>query len=107
MLVESLRSALSSATSILAEGKEEFDPDTVTPGVWGFVVTFLVMVAVLLLVLDMVRRIRRTNYRAQVRAQIEAENEAAARDAELAELDEGDGPDASGEAPDGGDRPAG
>lgn len=101
MLVDSVRSLLSSATLVLADGKEEFDPDTVTPGVWGFVVTFLVMVAVLLLVLDMVRRIRRTNYRAQVRAQIDAENEAAARDAELAEFGEGDErPDASGEAPD-------
>lgn len=107
MLVESARSVLYSATAVLADGKEEFDPNTVTPGVWGFVVTFLVMVAVVLLVLDMVRRIRRTNYRAQVRAQIDAENEAAARDAELGSFDEGDGPDASGTAPDGGDRPAG
>ncbi len=53
--------------------EEEFDPDTVTPGVWGFVLTFLVMLVVVLLVLDMVRRIRRVNYRAEVREQLEAE----------------------------------
>ena len=50
------------ATSLLVRAnEEEFDPDTVTPGVWGFVLTFLVMVIVVLLVLDMVRRIRRVN----------------------------------------------
>jgi len=58
---------------LVRAAEEEFDPDTVTPGVWGFVLTFLVMVVVVLLVLDMVRRIRRVNYRAEVRAQLEAE----------------------------------
>lgn len=53
--------------------EEEFDPNLVTPGVVGFVATFLVMVVVVLLILDMVRRIRRVNYRAEVRAQLEAE----------------------------------
>jgi len=100
MLVDSVPSVLLSASSVLAADDKEFDPNTVTPGVWGFVVTFLVMVAVVLLVLDMVRRIRRTNYRAQVRAQIEAENEAAARDAELGSYDEGEGPDDAGTTPD-------
>ena len=70
------------AVIVLAD-EEEFDPNSVTPGIWGFVVTFLLMVVVVLLILDMVRRIRRTNYRAQVREQLEAE----ARDAELAEAD--------------------
>lgn len=72
MLVDSVRSVLLPASTLVAE-KDEFDPNTVTPGVWGFVVTFLIMVVVLLLILDMVRRIRRTNYRAQVRAELEAE----------------------------------
>ncbi|MDQ2662273.1 MAG: hypothetical protein M3Y52_10420 [Actinomycetota bacterium] len=63
--------------------EEEFDPNLVTPGVWGFVLTFAVMVVVVLLILDMVRRIRRVNYRAEVRAQLEAE----AREAELGEAD--------------------
>ena len=37
----------------------EVDPNSVTPGVIGFVVTFAVMIAVVLLVLDMGRRVRR------------------------------------------------
>jgi hypothetical protein len=75
--------------------EEEFDPNLVTPGVWGFVLTFVVMVVVVLLILDMVRRIRRVNYRAEVRAQLEAE----ARDAELGEAD-GQMTDAAGDEPD-------
>ena len=55
------------------EPSDEFDPDTVTPGIWGFVLTFVIMVVVVLLVLDMVRRIRRVNYRAEVREQLESE----------------------------------
>jgi hypothetical protein len=49
------------------------DADLVTPGVWGFVITFGLVVVVVLLILDMVRRIRRVNYRAQVREQLAAE----------------------------------
>lgn len=49
------------------------DDDTVTPGVWGFVLTIAVVVAVVLLIIDMVRRVRRVNYRAQVREQLERE----------------------------------
>ena len=62
--------------SLVRSAEEEFDPDTVTPGIWGFVLTFLIMVVVVLLVLDMVRRIRRVNYRAEVREQLEAERAA-------------------------------
>jgi TRAP-type C4-dicarboxylate transport system permease small subunit len=49
------------------------DLDTVTPGIWGFVLTIGVIIAVILLIIDMVRRIRRVNYRAQVREQLEKE----------------------------------
>lgn len=101
---------------VLAED-EEFDPNTVTPGVWGFVLTFLVMVVVLLLVLDMVRRIRRVNYRAEVREQLEHER----LDEELQGLTEADGQptdaagdtdaagptDAAGDASDDDERPRG
>jgi hypothetical protein len=52
------------------------DLDTVTPGVWGFVLTIAIIVAVILLIIDMVRRIRRVNYRAQVQQQL-ADEEAA------------------------------
>lgn len=55
------------------------DDDLVTPGVWGFVITFLLIVAVVLLIIDMVRRIRRVTYRAQVREQLA--NEALAAEA--------------------------
>jgi len=65
---------------VLASTPEpEFNPDTVTPGAWGFAAIFLVAVATLLLGLDMARRVRRTTYRSQVQEKLEAE--AAARDA--------------------------
>jgi len=44
----------------------EVDPNSVTPGVIGFIMTFGVMIAVLLLVIDMVRRIRRVRYRQEI-----------------------------------------
>ena len=56
------------------------DDDLVTPGVWGFVITFLLVVVVVLLIIDMVRRIRRVTYRAQVREQLAAEERAAHAD---------------------------
>jgi hypothetical protein len=59
---------------------EELDPNTVTPGVVGFIVTFLLAVAVILLVIDMVRRTRRISHRAAVNERLDAE-EAAAREA--------------------------
>lgn len=51
----------------------EFDPDTVTPGVVGFIVTFLVAGIVVLLMLDMTRRIRRTRYRVEIGEKLDAE----------------------------------
>lgn len=54
--------------------------DSVTPGLLGFLVTFLIAVAAVLLVLDMVRRIRRVRYRAEIAEKLDAEEaEAAAR----------------------------
>ena len=44
----------------------EVDPNSVTPGVIGFVVAFAVMIAVVLWVLDMVRRVRRVRYRSEI-----------------------------------------
>ena len=35
------------------------DADLVTPGVWGFAITFLLVIVVVLLIIDMMRRIRR------------------------------------------------
>ena len=51
----------------------DFDPNTVTPGVVGFIVVFLIGAATLLLGFDLVRRIRRTTYRAEITARLEAE----------------------------------
>jgi hypothetical protein len=55
------------------QGSSTPDPDTVTPGVWGFLAILFVAVATILLVLDMLRRVRRTRYRGEVREQLERE----------------------------------
>lgn len=65
------------ALLVWAQEQEEFDPDTVTPGVIGFIITFAVAVAAVLLIIDMVRRVRRVNYRQQARDKIAAEQAAA------------------------------
>ena len=56
----------------------EFNPDTVTPGPWGFFAIFVVAVVTVLLAVDLTRRIRRTNYRADIQERLQAE--AAERD---------------------------
>ncbi len=58
---------------------EEIDPNLVTPGVVGFLLTFGLAVAVVLLVIDMTRRIRRIRYRAEVTERLDAEEAAAER----------------------------
>ncbi|MDA8579746.1 hypothetical protein N9K72_02100 [Pontimonas sp.] len=52
----------------------EVDPNSVTPGVVGFVVTFVVAGAVLMLIIDMVRRVRRVRYREEINAKLDAES---------------------------------
>lgn len=52
------------------------DPNAISPGFIGFVVTFVVAALVVALIFDMVRRIRRVNYRAEARAALEAERAA-------------------------------
>ncbi len=47
-------------------------PDSVTPGVVGFLAMLFVTVAVVLLVLDMTRRIRRVRYRGEFAERREA-----------------------------------
>ena len=54
----------------------EGDPNLVTPGVVGFIVTFGIAIITVLLVIDMVRRIRGVRYRAAVQEDIAAEIEA-------------------------------
>jgi len=50
-----------------------FDPNTVTPGVEGFIAIALVAIAAIFLLVDMTRRIRRVRYRGELREQLEAE----------------------------------
>ena len=61
----------------------EFNPDTVTPGPWGFFAIFFVAAVTLLLGMDLARRIRRTNYRAEMQERLAAG--VAERDAAAAE----------------------
>jgi hypothetical protein len=72
----------------------DFDPNTVTPGVVGFIVVFLIGAVTVLLCLDVVRRIRRTTYRAQIQERLRAE---------IAERDAADVP--ASQHPDDVDRP--
>lgn len=65
----------------------QVDPDLVTPGVVGFVVTAFVAVAVIFLVWDMMRRIRRGRVRADIQEELDAE-EQAARAVEATEVDD-------------------
>lgn len=58
---------------------DEIDPNIVTPGVWGFLVTFAIVLVVVFLVVDMVRRTRRVIHRAAINEKLDAE-EAAAQD---------------------------
>ncbi|HJB63512.1 MAG TPA: hypothetical protein H9769_07395 [Candidatus Microbacterium pullistercoris] len=57
------------------------DPESVTPGPYGFLVIVLLVVAVALLVIDMMRRVRRVRYRAEVNEMLDAEQRAAEDDA--------------------------
>ncbi len=64
---------LITATPVPTPPPSNVPDDSVTPGVWGFVITALIGVAVILLILDMIRRLRRVNYRAEIRERLEAE----------------------------------
>lgn len=69
----------------------QFNPDTVTPGLVGFGITFLIAVAVVLLIIDMVRRIRRVRYRDEIRQLLDEE--------QLRQLDQEVDPKPGGEKP--------
>lgn len=78
---------VSAATTPTPTPGPEVDPDLVTPGVVGFIVTAFIAIAVILLVWDMMRRIRRGRVRADIQEELEAE-EQAARAAEATEVDD-------------------
>jgi hypothetical protein len=54
----------------------EFDPNLVTPGVVGFIVTFGIILATVVILISMNRRVRRLNYRAQIAERLDAEESA-------------------------------
>lgn len=58
---------------VRAEQSPAFDPDRVSPGVAGFIVTGLLAGAVILLLLSFNRRMRRIRVRDEIRVQLAAE----------------------------------
>lgn len=54
-----------------------YNPDDVTPGVVGFLFTFVIFLLVALIALDLLRRIRRMRYRGEVREKLQREMQAA------------------------------
>lgn len=78
----------------------EVDPVSVTPGVIGFVVTFLVAIAALALMLDMVRRVRRVRYREEIGERLDREEAAQRLDLQVLEggsFDDASSPSATAE----------
>ena len=74
--------------------KPGLDPNQVTPGPWGFFITFGLAVVVILLIWDMSRRIRRVRYREQLEQ--EAQRAAASEEQVPDASDAGGVPAASG-----------
>lgn len=98
-------SAVNLAVRLAEEAEDtEFDPNKVTPGVEGFLMTGLLAVLVIGLGFVLVRRMRNNNYRHEVREQIEAELAAAEQaEAEGAAAGAAAGEAAETAAPDRGD----
>jgi flagellar biosynthesis/type III secretory pathway M-ring protein FliF/YscJ len=74
--------------------KPGLDPNQVTPGPWGFFITFGLAVVVILLIWDMSRRIRRVRYREQMEQ--DAQHAAASGEQVAGASDGGGVPAASG-----------
>ncbi|WP_125100281.1 hypothetical protein [Leucobacter chromiireducens] len=66
----------------VAEESTEFDPNTVSPGVEGFIFTGLMAAGIIGLGFLLVSRLRRNAYRHEVRAQIAEELGESGTDAE-------------------------
>ena len=64
---------LADPTPTPTPGEFTGDANAVTPGVVGFIVTFLIAAITVLLILDMTRRVRRVRYRAEVQEKLAAE----------------------------------
>jgi capsular polysaccharide biosynthesis protein len=51
----------------------EVDPNSVTPGVVGFLATLFVALGVVVIIVDMTRRVRRVRYRAEIVERLDRE----------------------------------
>jgi capsular polysaccharide biosynthesis protein len=51
----------------------EVDPNSVTPGVIGFLATLFVAMGVVVIIVDMTRRVRRVRYRAEINDKLDSE----------------------------------
>ena len=51
----------------------EVDPNSVTPGVIGFLATLFVAMGVVVIIVDMTRRVRRVRYRAEINEKLDRE----------------------------------
>lgn len=51
----------------------EVDPNSVTPGVVGFLATLFVAMGVVVIIVDMTRRVRRVRYRAEINEKLDRE----------------------------------
>jgi capsular polysaccharide biosynthesis protein len=51
----------------------EVDPNSVTPGVVGFLATLFVAMGVVVIIVDMTRRVRRVRYRAEISEKLDRE----------------------------------
>ena len=51
----------------------EVDPNSVTPGVVGFLATLFVAMGVVVIIVDMTRRVRRVRYRAEINDKLDRE----------------------------------
>ncbi|PPF45614.1 hypothetical protein C5C41_01040 [Rathayibacter sp. AY1E9] len=72
-LLEGAQRAVVLASTTVPTPGPEFNEDTVTPGLFGFITMLVIALAAVLLALDMVRRVRRTTYTAQVKERLDAE----------------------------------
>jgi len=59
--------------SAVRTAEEKLDPDTVSPGIGGFIITAVIALVVILLGYDLVRRVRRSRYREEIRVKLEGE----------------------------------
>lgn len=80
-----------------------YDPDDVTPGVVGFLFTFVIFLLVGAIAWDLLRRVRNMRYREEVRAKLEAEVAAKASSAGSPDRAAAGGAAAGGAAADGAD----